>query len=92
MTPQYIHIQTRRPARDGSDPGAIEEGWFTVNDGYVQLTDRGGNKVRGEFVGRPIGPGESAREVAVRMLRARVRSRPAKAFTRTIHYRKTGWL
>ena len=93
MTPQYIYISMRRPRKDDpEDAGAIEEGWYVVNDGAVQLTDRDGNKVRGEFVTRPIGPGETAREVAVRMLRARVRSRPAKAFTRTIRYQKTGWL
>ena len=41
MTPQYIHIQIRRPSRDGSDPGVIEEGWYIVTDDCVQLTDRG---------------------------------------------------
>ena len=93
MTPQYIYISMRRPRKDDpTDGGVIEEAWYVVNDGAVQLTDRDGNKVHGEFVTRPIGPGETAREVAVRMLRARVRSSPAKAFTRTIHYRKTGWL
>jgi hypothetical protein len=70
----------------------IEEAWYVVVDNAVQLSDRDGNKVHGEFVTRPIGPGETAREVAVRMLRARVRSRPAKPFTRTIRYQKTGWL
>jgi hypothetical protein len=82
MTPQYIYVEIRRPSRDGTDPGAIEEGWFIVTDDYVHLCDRDDNKVRGEFVGRPISPGETAREVAVRMLRARVRSRPAKPFNR----------
>jgi hypothetical protein len=91
-TPQYIHIQIRRPSKDGSDPGTIEEGWYVVTDDCVQLTDRDGNKVRGELVTRPIGYGETAKEVAVRMLRARVQSRPAKSFTRTIRYQKTGWL
>jgi hypothetical protein len=88
--PQCIWIETRRPR--GGDPGAIEECWFVVNDACVQLTDREGNKVRGEFVSRPIGPGETAREVAVRMLRARLRSRPAKPFNAPIQYQKTGWL
>ena len=90
MTPQYIHIQIRRPSRDGGDPGTIEEGWYVVVDGAVQLTDR--EKVRGEFVTRPIGNGETAKEVAVRMLRTRVMSGPAKSFNRPIRYAKTGWL
>jgi hypothetical protein len=90
MTPKYIYLQTRRPSRDGTDPGTIEEGWYVVTDGYVQLTDRDGSKVRGEFVGRPIGNGETAKEVAVRMLRARVRNKPAKSFNRRLHYFDAG--
>jgi hypothetical protein len=86
MTPQYIYVEIRRPSRDGTDPGTIEEGWYVVTDDYVHLCDRDGNKVRGEFVTRPIGPGETAREVAVRMLRARVRSRPARPFNRPLRY------
>ena len=86
MTPEYIYVTTRRPSRDGSDPGVIEEGWYVVTDGVVQLTDREGNKVRGEFVSRPISNGESAKEIAVRMLRTRVRSRPAKPFNRPLRY------
>jgi hypothetical protein len=85
MTAQYIHITLRRPRKDDpTDGGVIEEGWFV--DDAVQLTDRDGNKVNGEFVTRPIGPGETAREVAVRMLRARVNRRPAKPFNRPIRY------
>jgi hypothetical protein len=84
--PQYIYISMRRPSRDGSDPGSIEEAYFVEKDGAVQLTDRDGNKVRGEFVTRPIGPGETAKEVAVRMLRTRVMSRPAKSFNRPLRY------
>jgi hypothetical protein len=34
--PQYIYTAVRRPSRDGEDPGAIEEGWFTVKDDIVQ--------------------------------------------------------
>ena len=34
-----------------SDAGMIEEGWYVVTDDYVHLSDRGGNKVHGEFVG-----------------------------------------
>ena len=57
-----------------------------VTDDCVQLTDRDGNKVRGEFVSRPIGNGETAKEVAVRMLRTRVRSKPRASFNRPLRY------
>ena len=40
----------RRPRRDDpTDGGVIEEGWYVVNDGAVQLTDRDGNKVDGDL-------------------------------------------
>ena len=72
----YITIQIRRPARDGSDPGAIEEGWYTVTDGVVRLCDRDGDPIRGEESTAKLKPGETAKEVAVRLLRAKFARRP----------------
>jgi hypothetical protein len=90
-TPQYIHIQIRRPRKDDpTDGGVIEEGWYVVTDNSVQLTDRDGNKLHGELTRRPIGPGETAKEVAVRMLRTRVMSRPRKSFNRPLRYFNAG--
>jgi hypothetical protein len=82
--PQYITIQLRRP-RD-SDPGVVDEAWFTVKDDVVQLVDRDGKPLQGELTRRPIAPNETAREVAVRLMRARSRSRPAKPFNRPLRY------
>ena len=42
--PQWIWTQTRRPSRDGEDPGAIEEGWFYAENGKVYLCDKAGVK------------------------------------------------
>jgi len=86
MSPTYIIIQLRRPSRDGEDPGVIEEGWFITKDGVVQLVDRDGNPLQGELTRRPVGPNETPREVAVRMLRARSRRRPARPFNRPLRY------
>jgi hypothetical protein len=88
MSPQYIHIQIRRPSRD--DPGQIEDAHFIVADNVVHLTDQDGNKLKGELTRRPIGNGDTAREVAVRLLRTRVRSRPAKPFSRQLRYPNLG--
>jgi hypothetical protein len=90
VSPQYIHIQIRRPSRDGSDPGQIEDAHFIVADNVVHLTDRDGNKLKGELTRRPIGNGETAREVAVRLLRTRVRSKPARPFNRPLRYFNPG--
>ena len=71
MTAEYVTIQIRRPSRDGSDPGAIEEGWYTVTDGVVRLCYGDGDPIRGEESTAKLKPGETAKEVAVRMLRAK---------------------
>ena len=90
MTPTYCYFTVKRPARDGSDPGIIEEGWFIEEHGFVLMTTRDGKRLPGER--RKIAPGQTAKYVATHLLKSRARSRPTKAFTRTIHYQKTGWL
>ncbi len=82
--PTYIAIQIRRP-RDG-DAGVAEEGWFMVEDGAVQLVDRDGVPLHGELTRRTIRPDETPRQSAARLLRARSRSRPARPFSRKLHY------
>ena len=83
--PKYITIQTRRPTRDGSDPGAIEEGWFIVKDGIVMLTNREGVALHGEENRRELG-NEDARVIAVRMLKAKSKRRPSRPFNRPLRY------
>jgi hypothetical protein len=38
--PKYIFTEIRRPSRDGSDPGLIEDAHYIVTDGMVQLCTR----------------------------------------------------
>jgi len=83
--PKYIAIQTRQPT--GSDPGAIEEGFYIVEGDVVQMTNRDGLKLSGKQNRRPIGARETAKEVAVKLLRAKVRSRPASPFNRPLGHR-----
>ena len=92
MTAEYCFIQVRRPARDGSDPGTIEEGWYTVTDGVVRLCDRDGDPIRGEESTAKLKPGETAKEAAVKMLRAKFARKPARPFNRPLRYPKVGWL
>ena len=94
MTPTYCYYTIKQPPRDGSDPGAaiIEEGWFLEENGFVVMTDRDGNKLGGENTRRKIPPDQTAKYVATHLLKLRMRSRPAKPFSRPIRYQKTGWL
>ncbi len=86
MSATYIYVQTRRPTKDGSDPGQIEEGWFTVTDGAVRLCDREGKAIRGEESTARIKQGEAAKEVAVRLLRAKLARKPSRPFNRPLRY------
>jgi hypothetical protein len=85
--PHRIFIQTRRPSRDGSDPGSVEEGFYIVVDGVVHMTNAVGTKLRGDSVRRPVEHHETAKEVAVRLLRTRIRRRPASPFNRPLGHR-----
>jgi hypothetical protein len=39
---KFVRIETQRPSRDYSNPGAIEEAMYALDDGYVQLYDMHG--------------------------------------------------
>jgi hypothetical protein len=41
----YVWVQTRPCRDDGNDPGEILEGWFSVDDGTVTVTDREGRYI-----------------------------------------------
>jgi hypothetical protein len=41
----YVRVETRHASDDGSDPGAIEEGYFSVDDGVLILRDRERNHI-----------------------------------------------
>jgi hypothetical protein len=53
-----ITIQTRAPT--GRDPGAVEEGYYCVADGFVVLTDADGKPIIGAPK-RYLDPGGDAR-------------------------------
>jgi hypothetical protein len=82
--PVYITLQLKRPRDD--DPGQIDEAWFVVDGDCVQFTVRDGRPLPGEDHRRALRPNETARECAVRLLRARSRNRPARPFNRTLRY------
>ena len=81
--PQWIWIQTRRP-RD-EDPGAIEEGWYFAEGGKVFLCDKAGVRTGAS---KALRPGDNAKEVAVRLLRAETGKRRWSDFNRPLRYQR----
>ena len=60
------------------EPAVIDEGWYRVEGDVVMLTNRDGVPLPGEDNRCTLKPGETAREAAVRLLRAKSRG-PASA-------------
>jgi hypothetical protein len=71
--PKYIYTQTRRPK--GSDPGAIEEGWFIQRGKEILLTTKDGIPLAGRVNRRELTDGLSPAECAQRMLRNKISDR-----------------
>ena len=71
--PQYVYTVTRRPK--GSDPGAIEEGWFIQRGNEIQLCTRDGIPFAGRVNRREQTDGLSPAECAQRMLRNKISDR-----------------
>jgi hypothetical protein len=86
----YITLQLRRPARDGSDAGMIEEAWFVTKDDVVQFTDRDGHPLPGDENRRRLKDGQTARECAVQLLRSKSMHRAGRPFNRPLRYPKIG--
>ena len=81
-----LTLQTRRPSRDGTDPGAVAEGWWEVIDGRVCLLDSGGKKT-GEL--RTLPDGVDPKLLATRMLQSKI-STPKSDFGRPLRYFNPG--
>lgn len=84
MTPQKLIIQTRRPSRDGVDPGAIAEGWWIVSGNAVHLVDENGHKTGDS---RSLSGGADPKNVAIALMRGRIGRRNSD-FNRPLRYPK----
>jgi hypothetical protein len=78
----YVCVQTR-PCRDNDDPGQIMEGWFSVDDGTVTVTDREGRHI----TSRAMIAGEDPAALARLLLRE---ARAPEDFNRRLDYPKLG--
>jgi hypothetical protein len=79
----YIAVQVGRCLDD--DPGQIAEGWFSIDNGTVTVTN-----VTGKYVGsHTLLKGEDARVVAKRLLREKTPE--GEEFNRRLDYPLRGW-
>ena len=80
----YVQVQVRQ-CRDDDDPGEIAEGWFSIEDGVLTVTD-----ANGKYVGsRAMIAGEDARVVAKQLLREK-KVPEGEDFNRRLDYPKLG--
>jgi hypothetical protein len=87
MTITYITIQVRRPRLDGTDPGAVAEGWFYQDGDHAQMCDRDGTPLAGEKNRAKLRPGQTAREAAVQMLKTKASQFGSdRGFNRPLRY------
>jgi hypothetical protein len=92
MKIETVHITLRNPDND-ADPGDCAIGHYVVDDNLVTLTDHNGKPERkpgkaGEIAvyQREVGPGETPKQVAGRLLREKRGARPANSFNAPIRY------
>jgi hypothetical protein len=79
----YVWVQVRQ-CQDDDDPGEIAEGWFSIDDGVLTVTD-----ANGKYVGsRAMIAGEDARMVAKQLLREKTPE--AESFNRRLSYPNAG--
>lgn len=67
MDIRKVRIETARPR--GDYPGAVEEGFYTVEDGKVMLVDSKGTAIDKFKFSRTLRAGQDAQAVAAIMLR-----------------------
>jgi hypothetical protein len=80
----YVAVQIGRCLED--DAGTISEGWFSVDDGQVIVTN-----ASGKYVGSRALLGEDARVVAKKLLREKAAPEDSGDFNRPLDYPLRGW-
>jgi hypothetical protein len=81
LVESYVYTQVR-PCRDDDDPGQIMEGWYTIDDGHLTLTDREGRHI----TSRAMIAGEDPAALA----RLLLREKGPEDFNRRLDYPKLG--
>jgi hypothetical protein len=72
----------------GNDPGEIAVGYFTVQDGFVTLTNQGGEPIKDM---EPERAGNADPKYIAGLLLRKRRSEKNEDFNRRLDYRPLGW-
>jgi hypothetical protein len=83
-----VRIQTAEP-RGARYPGAVEEGFYIVEDGTVTLVDKRGTAIDKHRLSREVRPGQDPHSIAAILLRQWKRPKNSE-FNRVLHYPKIG--
>jgi hypothetical protein len=78
----YVWTTVRLPNDDGSDPGEIREGWYSVEDGEIVLTDSKHKYITSRALGD-----QNPADLAKQLLRE---ARAPEDFNRRLDYPKLG--
>jgi hypothetical protein len=68
-SPTWFFTQISAPSA-GTPAGVVEEGYFVIDNGHVQLTNSDGRPLPGDAMRAPLKAGEGGRAVASRLLKA----------------------
>jgi hypothetical protein len=83
-----VRIQTAEP-RGARYPGAVEEGFYIVEDDSIVLTDKRGTPIDKHRLSRELNPGQDPHSIAAILLRQWKRPKNSD-FNRKIVYPKIG--
>lgn len=92
MTIQSVTVQVRAP-KDG-DPGQVTEGFYTVEDGYLQMVYRDGRSLDDPKYHVQLPEGANVRAIAgnlTRMIRKEMSGETVDGFNRAISYPKANY-
>jgi hypothetical protein len=90
-----VYATVRRPSGRDGDLGQVTEGYYTLQDGLLTMTDSAGVAVRkiktGEKITHHVQPAEDARSVACRLtLQIYLSRRDVSDFNMPLYYPPSG--
>lgn len=92
MTVHSVTVQIAAPAAD--DPGQVTEGFYTVEDGYLQMVYRDGRKLENPLYRVKLHDGANVKAIAgnlTRSIRTEMLGEKVEGFTRNLSYPKASY-
>lgn len=92
MTIHSITVQIAAPTAD--DPGQVTEGFYTVEDGHLQMVYRDGRKLENPLYRVRLQEGANVKAIAgnlTRSIRKEMMGETVEGFTRNLSYPKASY-